>query len=160
MSDQDAVAYDKQRQQGTAIYRLQGNQQEQENRQVYQELEIGACAYLILKSGGDAMDGTDDEHHQQIAEYCQFPRLEDLQVEEFPDSQQLIERAIEQLHLVVEEGVSEQHPVWQHPSEQRTAETTRSERLETVGFEQPKHREDGELWEQNTSRSDKEEGVE
>jgi hypothetical protein len=56
--------------------------------------------------------------------------------------------------------VSEQHPVWQHPSEQRTAETTRSERLETVGFEQPKHREDGELWEQNTSRSDKEEGVE
>ena len=47
-------------------------------------LEIGACAYLILKSGSDAMDGTDDEHHQQIAEYCQFPRLEDLQVEEFP----------------------------------------------------------------------------
>ena len=38
------------------------------------------------ESGGDAMDGTDDEHHQQIAEYCQFPRLEDLQVEEFPDS--------------------------------------------------------------------------
>ena len=48
------------------------------NRKSYQELEIGARAYLILKSGGDAMDGTDDEHHQQIAEYCQFPRLEDL----------------------------------------------------------------------------------
>ena len=50
MPDQDAVVYDKQRQQGTAIYRLQGNQQEQEERQVYQELEIGTCAYLILKS--------------------------------------------------------------------------------------------------------------
>ena len=56
MSDQDAVAYDKQRQQGTAIYRLQGNQQEQEERQVYQELEIGTCAYLILKSGSDAVN--------------------------------------------------------------------------------------------------------
>ena len=55
-------------------------------KSVYQKLEIGTCAYLILKSGGDAMDGTDDEHHQQIAEYCQFPRLEDLQVEEFPES--------------------------------------------------------------------------
>ena len=38
-----AVSYThlKQRQQGIAIYRLQGNQQEQEERQVYQELEIG-----------------------------------------------------------------------------------------------------------------------
>lgn len=66
MSDQDAVAYDKQRQQGTAIYRLQGNQQEQEERQVYQKLEIGTCAYLILKSGSNAMDSTDDKHHEQI----------------------------------------------------------------------------------------------
>ena len=48
----------------------------------------------------------------------------------------------------------------QDEGEQRAAETTRSERLETVGFEQPKHREDGELWEKNTSRSDKEEGIE
>ena len=86
MSDQDAAAYDKQRQQGTAIYRLQGNQQEQEERQVYQELEIGTCAYLILKSGSDAMHGTDDKHHEQIAQYSQFPRLKDWQMEDFSES--------------------------------------------------------------------------
>ena len=32
-----------------------------------QKLEIGTCAYLILKSGSDAMDSTDDKHHEQIA---------------------------------------------------------------------------------------------
>ena len=55
-----------------------GNQQEQEERQVYQKLEIGTCAYLILKSGSDAMDSTDDKHHEQIAQYSQFPGLKDL----------------------------------------------------------------------------------
>ena len=56
MSDQDAVAYDKQRQQGTAIYRLQGNQQEQEERQVYQKLEIARVR--ILSSNPAAMQWT------------------------------------------------------------------------------------------------------
>ena len=65
---------------------LQGNQQEQEERQVYQKLEIGTCAYLIFKSGSDAMHGTDDKHHEQIAQYSQFPRLKDWQMEDFSES--------------------------------------------------------------------------
>jgi hypothetical protein len=57
---------------------LDGYQQEEEDGQVYQELQIGACTYLILKAGGNTMNGTDNEQHEQIAEHCQFPSLENL----------------------------------------------------------------------------------
>ena len=59
------------------------------NRKIVRSIRNWRKARVRILSSNPAamMDGTDDEHHQQIAEYCQFPRLEDLQVEEFPDSQ-------------------------------------------------------------------------
>ena len=53
MSYQNTVANHKQWQQVIAVIRLDGYQQEEEDGQVYQELQIGACAYLIFKPGSD-----------------------------------------------------------------------------------------------------------
>ena len=73
MPDQDAATYHKQRQQIAAIVRLDGYQQEEEDGEVYQELQIGACTYLVLKTGSDTMNGADNEQYEQITEYRQFP---------------------------------------------------------------------------------------
>ena len=134
MADKDAATHHEQWQQVIAIDRLDGYQQEEEHGQVYQKLEIGACTYLVLKAGSDAMSGADHKQYEQIAEHYQFPSWEDSQVEHLAKSRQLDEGTVEQVHFIVEEGVSEQHPVGERPSYQRGAETAWRKRLKPIGL--------------------------
>ena len=67
---------------------------------------------------------------------------------------------IEQPYLIVEESVSEQHPVGHCPSYQLATETTERKWLKTVRLKQPEHREEGELGKENAPCTDKQERVE
>ena len=116
MSRQDADADKQQRQQMNAQCRLQHNVGKEAEVEEYQEVQIAACAYLVLIACYQAVRCADDEQQEQISQSCQFPRLE---VEpQGGERHQFPEGLVEQFHLPVEECMSQQKPVGHAPAHQ------------------------------------------
>ena len=137
MPHKDADAHQKQGQEVRAVGGLQENEQEYAEVYENQEVQIRTGAYLVFEPADNAMRRADNEQDEQIAERNELPRLEVFDGIRQPEMSQLDKWLVEQLHLVVEERMTEQKPIRNTQSEQCSAKTAGGERLEVISSYQP-----------------------
>lgn len=108
MSCEYTVADDERRQQAERMSGLQRNKDKATECPVDEKLQISLCPYLVLMAGCEVVSCAHDEQQKQISEHAQLPRMQLLKLKSLFESCQFYERAIEQLHPVVEESMPEE----------------------------------------------------
>lgn len=106
MSDQDTHHYQQWREQVSAVFRLQNNEQEDAKTEKNEKVQVGACPYLVLMACCNAMYSAYQEHDKEIAQRDEFPQLECCCEADGMEYNQLAKWIVEQIHLPMKESVA------------------------------------------------------
>lgn len=141
-----------------AMNRLQEDENEYAKTQQDDEPQMNACAYLIHIGIYQAMCRTDQKQDKCVSERGDLPLVKLIEADGI-ERCQIAERLIEQLHVAVEESVSEQKPIGQSPTDERGKETPESQRLKVESAYKQDRRQQGDLRKDKTPQPDKQESM-